>query len=211
LCEDRIAQPSTPLHQRAVKESGPPAEGLGTRDAEGRRRGVGRARRPAVVTPRASKTASTAPWPTCLSGAEVTDIPLPKRPPGDAPGRTRTCDPLLRRREHLLRSTAASRSDRPASDGPHITAALCCGLPLPQRFHWSRSRWAELPRSRSHTKGAALPTRGSALSIGFAALLPSRAAARGRASLQSRVVNESMATVIARMSGASSPAATSTP
>jgi hypothetical protein len=35
VCEDRIAQPSTPLHQRAVKGSGPPAE-LGTRDAEGR-------------------------------------------------------------------------------------------------------------------------------------------------------------------------------
>jgi hypothetical protein len=27
----------------------------------------------------------------------VADSPLPKRPPGDAPGRTRTCDPLLRR------------------------------------------------------------------------------------------------------------------
>ena len=141
----------------------------------------------------------------------VADSPLPKRPPGDAPGRTRTCDPLLRRREHLLRSTAACRSVCSTSDGPHIAAALCCGLPLPPRFHWSRSRWAELPRSRSHTKGAALPTRGSALSIGFAALLPSRAAARGRASLQSRVVSESMATVIARMRAASSPAATSTP
>ena len=52
-----------------------------------------------------------------------------------APGRTRTCDPLLRRGEHLLRSTAACRSIRSTSDGPHIAAAFCCGLPLPQRFH----------------------------------------------------------------------------
>jgi hypothetical protein len=56
-------------------------------------------------------------------------------PPGHAPGRTRTCDPLLRRREHLLRSTAACRSGRSTSDGPHIAAAVYCGLPLPQRFH----------------------------------------------------------------------------
>ena len=45
-----------------------------------------------------------------------------------APGRTRTCDPLLRRREHLLRSTAACRSACSTSDGPHIVAAFCCGL-----------------------------------------------------------------------------------
>jgi hypothetical protein len=56
-------------------------------------------------------------------------------PPEDAPGRTRTCDPLLRRREHLLRSTAACRSVCSTSDGPHIAAAVCCGLPLPPRFH----------------------------------------------------------------------------
>jgi hypothetical protein len=62
-------------------------------------------------------------------------IPLRKRPPVDAPGRTRTCDPLLRRREQLLRSTATCRSGRSTSDGPHIAAAFCCGLPLPPRFH----------------------------------------------------------------------------
>jgi hypothetical protein len=41
--------------------------------------------------------ASTAPFGTCLSAAAMADIPLRKRPPEDAPGRTRTCDPLLRR------------------------------------------------------------------------------------------------------------------
>ena len=182
VCEDRIAQSSTPLHQRAVKGSGPPAEvwGRGTRrDASNYPKSSPPGRR----GPPRFHNASTASFGTYPSATAMADIPLRKRPPEDAPGRTRTCDPLLRRREHLLRSTAASRQDRSASDGPHITAALCCGLPLPQRFHWSCSRWAELPRSCSHTKGAALPTRGSALSIGLAALLPSRAAARGRASL----------------------------
>jgi hypothetical protein len=62
-------------------------------------------------------------------------ITLRKRPPGDGPGRTRTCDPLLRRREHLLRATAPCRSSRSASDGSHTAAAFCCGLPLPPRFH----------------------------------------------------------------------------
>jgi hypothetical protein len=58
----------------------------------------------------------------------------------DAPGRTRTCDPLLRRREHLLRSTAACRSVCAASDGLRIAAALCCGLPLPSRFQMRLQR-----------------------------------------------------------------------
>jgi hypothetical protein len=83
--------------------------------------------------------ASTAPFGTCLSAAAMADIPLQKRPPEDTPGRTRTCDPLLRRREHLLRSAAACRSGRSASDGPHIADAFCCGLPLPQRFHRAAS------------------------------------------------------------------------
>jgi hypothetical protein len=67
------------------------------------------------------------------SAAGRCDSPaLPRqRPPADAPGRTRTCDPLLRRREHLLRSTAACRSACVTSDGPHIAAAVYCGLPLP--------------------------------------------------------------------------------
>jgi hypothetical protein len=76
--------------------------------------------------------ASTRRVETCSSVAAMADIPLPKRPPEDAPGRTRTCDPLLRTREPVLRSTAACRSACATSDGPHIAAAVYCGLPLPQ-------------------------------------------------------------------------------
>jgi hypothetical protein len=56
------------------------------------------------------------------------------RAPEDAPGRTRTSDPLLRRDQQVLRSTAACRSGRSTSDGAHIASAFCCGLPLPPRF-----------------------------------------------------------------------------
>jgi len=89
--------------------------------------------------------ASTAPFGTCPSPAAMADIPLPKRPPEDAPGRTRTCDPLLRRREHLLRSTAACRSACATSDGPHIAAAVYAKMafmPCPSSgvAHSSRAR-----------------------------------------------------------------------
>jgi hypothetical protein len=47
----------------------------------------------------------------------------------------RTGDLLLVRREHLLRFTAACRSGRSVSEESHLAAALCCGLPLPERFH----------------------------------------------------------------------------
>jgi hypothetical protein len=39
----------------------------------------------------------------------------------------------------VLQSTAASRQDRSASDGPHMAAALCCGPLFPRRFHISAS------------------------------------------------------------------------
>jgi hypothetical protein len=39
--------------------------------------------------------------------------------------------PLLRRREQLLRSTAACRSSRSASDVSYLADARWCGLPLP--------------------------------------------------------------------------------
>jgi hypothetical protein len=118
---------------------------LGTRDARGRRRGAGRARRLAVVTLPRFHDASTAPFGTCPSPAAMADIPLPKRPSDDAPGRTRTCDPLLRRREHLLRSTAACRSACATSDGPHIAAAVYAKMafmPCPSSgvAHSSRAR-----------------------------------------------------------------------
>ena len=73
--------------------------------------------------------------PDSPSARAVADIPLPKRPHEDAPGRTRTCDPLLRSEQQVLQSTAAPRQDRSASDGPHITAAFHCGPSLPGRFH----------------------------------------------------------------------------
>ena len=105
-----------------------------TRDAEGRfgrLDGSPTTRPGAVALPKRFQALS----PTCSSAAAMAEIPLPKRPRGDAPGRTRTCDPLLRRREQVLRSAAACRSVCSTSDGPHIAAASCCGLPLPPRFH----------------------------------------------------------------------------
>ena len=78
--------------------------GLGTRDAKGRTRE--RPRRTCLSATRRSAlpqrfhSASTAlprdEYETCSSAAVMSDIPLPKRPPEDAPGRTRTCDPRLR-------------------------------------------------------------------------------------------------------------------
>ena len=47
----------------------------------------------------------------------------------------RTGDLLLVRREQMLRSAAVCRSNRSASDGPHLATALCCGLLLPEHFH----------------------------------------------------------------------------
>jgi hypothetical protein len=66
---------------------------------------------------------------------------------------------------------------------------------------WSRTGRRPLPPlSPSMQPGTALPPSACP-----------RDGSGGGASGQSRVVSESMATVIARMSGASSPAATSTP
>src|SRR5215208_5146917 len=54
---------------------------------------------------------------------------------GDGRCPARTGDLLLERREQLLRSTAACRSLCSASDVWHLTPAVCCGVPLPDRFH----------------------------------------------------------------------------
>ena len=75
----------------------------------------------------------------------------------DAPGRTRTCDPLLRRREHVLRSTAACRSGGSGSHELRPAVALCCGLPLPKRFH--RSTSALRIRCRFHADAASTRRR----------------------------------------------------
>jgi hypothetical protein len=55
--------------------------------------------------------------------------------PEDGRCPARTGDLLLVRREHLLPSAAVCRSIRSTSDQPPISAALCCSLSLPQRFH----------------------------------------------------------------------------
>jgi hypothetical protein len=124
-----------------LEDARPPARRTGrtpgTRGREGTHCSAGGRTR---VSVQRFHDASTAPFGTCHSAPAMADIPLPKRPPEDAPGRTRTCDPLLRRREHLLRSTAACRSVRSASDRPQIAAALCCGLPLPRRFQMSAQK-----------------------------------------------------------------------
>jgi hypothetical protein len=96
LREDRIVHPSTPLHPRWSSGVVHP---LGFGDA-GREGTPPRCRKRSPPGRRDSQRfhdASTAPFRTCQSAAAIADIPLQKRPPGDAPGRTRTCDPLLRR------------------------------------------------------------------------------------------------------------------
>jgi hypothetical protein len=139
---------AAPALSRLPRRSRPPASRTaatpGRGDAEGRTlpRAVGPGRRVQRF-----HAASTAPFEDMSVRRCDADIPLPKRPPEDAPGRTRTCDPLLRRREHLLRSTAACRSACATSDGPHIAAAVYCGLPLPQRFHKGRPGIGLLPLS----------------------------------------------------------------
>ena len=47
----------------------------------------------------------------------------------------RTRDLTIMRREQLLRSTAAYRSVGLCEPCRAVAAAVCCGLPLPQRFH----------------------------------------------------------------------------
>jgi hypothetical protein len=125
---------STPLHPRVSSGVVHPL-GFGDAGREGTPPRCQKSSPPGRRDASRFHDASTAPFGIRLSAAAGADIPLPKRPPDDAPGRTRTCDPLLRRREHLLRSTAACRSACATSDGPHIAAAFCCGLPLPPRFH----------------------------------------------------------------------------
>jgi hypothetical protein len=66
-------------------------------------------------------------WPGCARGGVLV------REDGRCPARTG--DLLLVRREQLLRSPAVCRSFRSASDELRRAAAVCCGLPLPSRFH----------------------------------------------------------------------------
>jgi hypothetical protein len=79
--------------------------------------------------------ASTTSFGTWTSASAVSAAPLPKRTREDGRCPARTGDLLLVRREHVLPSTAVCRSGRSPSDSPRIPAALCCGLPLPERFH----------------------------------------------------------------------------
>jgi hypothetical protein len=72
--------------------------------------------------------ASTALFGTCLSAAAMADIPLPKRPQGDAPGRTRTCDPLLRRPCRRGRRTMLE------DDGTRLWTRFAAGLPRSRRI-----------------------------------------------------------------------------
>jgi hypothetical protein len=152
---------------------------VGARDAEGRRRGIARARHLVAATFPRFHNASTAPFATCLSGAAMAGIPLRKRlprmPPAGLEPATRclegasTCCGLL---------PPVAQSAR-RSDGPHIAAAVSCGLPLPPRFHVdppaftqsdsevsglaahllfvrSSSRGRQRPRCCFHAKAAAL-------------------------------------------------------
>ena len=95
-CEDRIAHPRRHLHPRVVKPRDARRWGLRTR-----REGTpARCRKSSPLGRRGFPRfhdASTAPFGTCPPAAAMAEIPRPKRPPEDAPGRTRTCDPLLRR------------------------------------------------------------------------------------------------------------------
>ena len=82
--------------------------------------------------------------------------PALKRARQDGRCPARTGDLLLVRREQLLRSTAACRSRRSVSDQSQISAALCCGLSLPKRFHMiplARVQ-ARLPVSGESEKGS---------------------------------------------------------
>ena len=137
----RIVPPSARTGSRTsptpASASGQPEDprGLGTRDAEGRRRG---AQRPPPRHRRGSPRfhdASTAPFRGMWSADAMAEVPLRKRAREYGRCPARTGDLLLVRREQLLRSTAVCRSDRSVSDFPPPAAALCCGLSLPQRFH----------------------------------------------------------------------------
>jgi hypothetical protein len=64
-------------------------------------------------------------------------------------GWIRTTDLTIMSREHLLPSAAACRSSRSANDVPHMAAAFCCGLPLPERFHMIAPAFTRKRQSRS--------------------------------------------------------------
>ena len=70
-------------------------------------------------------------------GSLLRKLTFPRRKRTRENGRcpARTGDLLLVRREQMLRPAAVGRSNRSASDGPHLATALCCGLLLPERFH----------------------------------------------------------------------------
>ena len=102
--------------------------------------------------------ASAAPFTTGLITAAPDRQSASKAVRVDGRCLARTGDLLLVRRKQVLRSTAVCRSDRLVSDGPRQAAALCCGLPLPRRFHRVaspnssparirlRSQWLVCPR-----------------------------------------------------------------
>ena len=102
--------------------------------------------------------ASTTSLGACRVTAGIADVPLGKRTRDDGRCPARTGDLLLVRREHLLRSAAVCPITRSASDVPPISAALCCGLPLPRRFH-KRAAAFTRKRKRGGSRRSACPRR----------------------------------------------------
>jgi hypothetical protein len=128
-----------PRHRgiRACRAGRPPA-GFGDAGREGTPPKCWESAAPGRRDPLRFHNASTATFWRCPSGTAMAEVPLRKRTPEDGRCPARTGDLLLVRREHLLPSTAVCRSGRSPSDQPHISAAVCCGLPLPSRFHMGR-------------------------------------------------------------------------
>ena len=88
------------------------------------------------------------------------EVPLPKRGRGDGRCPARTGDLLFARREQLLPSAAVCRPIGSTSDGPHISAAVYCGLSLPKRFRKSAQRSSSCPANQplSSAPAVAAPT-----------------------------------------------------
>ena len=96
--------------------------------------------RATVVNLRASTTVPQHDSGHVRPARDVAAAPLRKLPRGDGRCPARTGDLLLVRREQLLRSTAVCRSSGSTSARARLAAVVCCGLPLPDRFHKARPR-----------------------------------------------------------------------
>jgi hypothetical protein len=116
-----------------------------------------------VTSSKPSRRSSARPRdPRRPSGAAMGEVLRRKRTDGGGRCPARTGDLLLVRREQMLRSTAVCHSMRSSSDFRHMAAALCCGLPLPQRFHMTASaftrkrQWADGVGRHADTRRPAL-------------------------------------------------------